>query len=55
MTSKLFAIISEWNSSFWITVKEFDYIVDGWTAKIKRCSAGDQAWGYFVAKKPYAT
>jgi phosphoethanolamine N-methyltransferase len=43
------AIIDEFSQ------KEFDYIVDGWTAKIKRCSAGDQAWGYFVAKKPYAT
>merc|ERR1712051_584420 len=43
------------------TVKEYGKIlesagfVDGWTAKIKRCSAGDQAWGYFVAKKPYSS
>ena len=34
--------------------KDFDYIVDGWNDKIKRCSDGDQNWGYFVAKKPYA-
>jgi phosphoethanolamine N-methyltransferase len=34
--------------------KDFDYIVSGWTDKIERCSSGDQAWGYFVAKKPFA-
>ncbi len=34
--------------------KDFDYIVTGWNDKIKRCTDGDQAWGYFVAKKPFA-
>ena len=42
------AIINEFSQ------KDFDYIVTGWNDKIKRCSDGDQAWGYFVAKKPYA-
>jgi len=42
------AIIEEFSQ------KDFDYIVTGWNDKIKRCSDGDQAWGYFVAKKPYA-
>lgn len=34
--------------------KDFDYIVTGWTDKVKRCTDGDQAWGYFVARKPFA-
>lgn len=32
----------------------FDYIVNGWEAKLVRCAAGDQAWGLFTAKKPVA-
>ena len=47
-TAKSKAIIDEFSR------KDFDYIVDGWTDKVKRCSQGDQVWGYFVAKKPYA-
>jgi phosphoethanolamine N-methyltransferase len=31
---------------------DFNYIVDGWQAKLKRCAAGDQAWGLFTAVKP---
>ncbi len=31
---------------------DFTYILDGWRAKIERCSAGDQAWGLFTATKP---
>ncbi|XP_037036442.1 phosphoethanolamine N-methyltransferase 1-like [Bradysia coprophila] len=31
----------------------FDYIVNGWEAKVVRCTAGDQAWGLFTAKKPF--
>ena len=33
-------------------LENFNYIVDGWKAKIKRCTAGDQAWGLFTATKP---
>ena len=47
-TAKKKAIIDEFSQ------KDFDYIVDGWNDKVKRCSQGDQVWGYFVAKKPYA-
>ena len=42
------AIIEEFSE------KDFDYIVNGWTDKIRRCNDKDQAWGYFVATKPYA-
>ena len=31
---------------------DFKYIVDGWNAKIKRCTAGEQAWVLFTATKP---
>jgi phosphoethanolamine N-methyltransferase len=31
---------------------DFNYILDGWRAKVERCSDGDQAWGYFTANKP---
>ncbi|OQV16202.1 Phosphoethanolamine N-methyltransferase 1 [Hypsibius exemplaris] len=31
--------------------EDYDEIVDGWNAKVKRCSAGDQAWGSFLAEK----
>lgn len=30
----------------------FDYIIDGWQAKLVRCAAGDQTWGLFTARKP---
>lgn len=33
---------------------DFDYIVNGWKAKVKRCQSGDQSWGFFTAKKPVA-
>ena len=47
-TAKKKAIIEEFSQ------KDFDYIVDGWNDKVKRCADGDQVWGYFVGKKPYA-
>ncbi|XP_064092781.1 uncharacterized protein LOC135205707 [Macrobrachium nipponense] len=31
--------------------EDYQYIVDGWKAKLVRCSGGDQAWGTFFAKK----
>jgi len=31
---------------------DFNYIADGWKAKLSRCAAGDQAWGSFLAEKP---
>lgn len=31
--------------------KDYREIVDGWKAKVVRCSAGDQSWGMFLAKK----
>jgi phosphoethanolamine N-methyltransferase len=30
---------------------DYDEIVDGWSAKVKRCNAGDQVWGMFLAEK----
>lgn len=30
---------------------DFQYIVDGWEAKIVRCGEGDQKWGLFYGKK----
>ena len=36
------------------SLQDYAKIVDGWTDKIKRCTDGDQAWGYFKAKKQYA-
>ena len=47
-TAKKEAIIEEFSQ------KDFDYIVNGWNDKVGRCADGDQVWGYFVAKKPYA-
>ena len=46
-SSRKDAIIKEFS------FKDFDYIVNGWNDKVKRCSDGDQVWGYFLAKKPY--
>ncbi|RLN71560.1 hypothetical protein BBJ28_00020808 [Nothophytophthora sp. Chile5] len=31
--------------------EDFQYIVDGWKAKIVRCGEGDQKWGLFYGKK----
>lgn len=31
--------------------KDYDDIVDGWKAKLKRSSEGEQRWGLFMAKK----
>jgi phosphoethanolamine N-methyltransferase len=31
---------------------DYNYIVSGWESKLKRCSAGEQKWGLFVAHKP---
>ncbi|GAV02065.1 hypothetical protein RvY_12677 [Ramazzottius varieornatus] len=30
---------------------DYDEIVNGWSAKTRRCQAGDQAWGMFLAEK----
>lgn len=30
---------------------DYDYIVEGWRAKLVRCAAGDQKWGLFHATK----
>lgn len=30
---------------------DYDEIVNGWHAKTRRCQAGDQAWGMFLAEK----
>ncbi|CAG7827813.1 unnamed protein product [Allacma fusca] len=34
------------------SLQDFEYILEGWNAKVRRCSAGDQAWGLFIAEKP---
>jgi phosphoethanolamine N-methyltransferase len=34
------------------TLQDFEYILEGWSAKVRRCSAGDQGWGLFIAEKP---
>ncbi|KAK7066306.1 hypothetical protein SK128_005081 [Halocaridina rubra] len=31
--------------------QDYKEIADGWRSKIVRCSAGDQAWGMFLARK----
>jgi len=33
------------------SVEDFDAIVAGWSAKMERCTEGDQAWGLFIAQK----
>jgi len=33
------------------SVADFNYIVDGWEAKLVRCGEGDQKWGLFYGKK----
>jgi len=47
-TAKKADIIKEFSQ------KDYDYIINGWNDKVKRCTDGDQVWGYFLAKKPYA-
>mmetsp|Transcript_34922 Transcript_34922/g.56071 ORF Transcript_34922/g.56071 Transcript_34922/m.56071 type:complete len:278 (+) Transcript_34922:47-880(+) len=34
------------------TEKDYNYIVDGWKAKLVRVDQGDHKWGLFYAKKP---
>ncbi|XP_071531398.1 uncharacterized protein [Panulirus ornatus] len=31
--------------------EDYNEIVEGWRAKVVRCTAGDQAWGMFLARK----
>ncbi|CAH1779771.1 unnamed protein product [Owenia fusiformis] len=31
---------------------DYQYILDGWHDKLKRCNMGDQKWGLVVARKP---
>ncbi|KAF6991533.1 hypothetical protein CFC21_008610, partial [Triticum aestivum] len=33
------------------TQEDYDDIVNGWSAKLKRSSAGEQKWGLFIATK----
>jgi len=33
------------------SAEDFDAIVGGWSAKVERCTEGDQAWGLFIAHK----
>lgn len=33
------------------SLEDFDYLIDGWNAKLVRCAAGDQRWGYFYCEK----
>jgi len=33
------------------SLEDFDHILEGWQAKVERCTAGDQAWGLFIAHK----
>jgi len=33
------------------SIEDFDYIAEGWSGKLVRCKAGDQAWGLFTATK----
>lgn len=30
---------------------DYNYIIDGWEAKLKRCGRGEQKWGLFIATK----
>ncbi|XP_077982671.1 uncharacterized protein LOC144437578 [Glandiceps talaboti] len=31
--------------------EDYQYLMDGWNSKLKRCAAGDQRWGLFYAEK----
>eukprot|EP00297_Palpitomonas_bilix_P010964 CAMPEP_0113880960 /NCGR_PEP_ID=MMETSP0780_2-20120614/8091_1 /TAXON_ID=652834 /ORGANISM="Palpitomonas bilix" /LENGTH=265 /DNA_ID=CAMNT_0000867725 /DNA_START=45 /DNA_END=842 /DNA_ORIENTATION=+ /assembly_acc=CAM_ASM_000599 len=31
---------------------DYDYLMDGWKAKVGRCTSGDQTWGLYTAEKP---
>ncbi len=39
--------------AFRYSQESFDKICKGWEAKVNRCKAGDQVWGYFLAKKSF--
>ncbi len=32
---------------------DYEYILNGWREKVGRVTRGDQAWGFFVAKKSF--
>ena len=33
------------------SLQDFNYLVDGWNAKLARCAQGDQRWGLFYCEK----
>jgi phosphoethanolamine N-methyltransferase len=33
------------------TLEDFNYLVEGWEAKLVRCDAGHQRWGLFFCEK----
>ena len=33
------------------TLEDFNYLVEGWEAKLVRCAAGHQKWGLFFCEK----
>ena len=34
------------------SLADFNYLMDGWKAKVVRCAAGLQTWGLFECVKP---
>ena len=36
------------------SIDDYNYICDGWNDKIQRVGGGEQAWGYFTARKMFA-
>ena len=33
------------------TLEDFNYLVEGWKAKVVRCADGNQKWGLFYCEK----
>ena len=33
------------------SAEDFNYLIDGWKAKLVRCGEGHQRWGYFYCEK----
>jgi len=33
------------------SLDDFNYLIDGWNAKLVRCAEGNQRWGYFYCEK----
>jgi len=49
MSSLIRALLISFAPSAW--QEDYDDIVNGWNAKLKRSSAGEQRWGLFIATK----